>query len=54
MAAYNKTCRTILTSESDSRSYVVTDKAQKKFWLRTRDLRDTGAMLYRLGLMKPR
>ena len=45
------------TSESDPRSYkvtkAVTNKAQKKFWgsngIRTHDLRDAGAMLYRLG-----
>ena len=45
------------TSESDPRSYevtwAVTSKAQKKFWgskgIRTHDLRDTGAMLYRVS-----
>ena len=38
-------------SERDLRSCEVTKKAQKKFWgfnrIRTHDLRDTGAMLYR-------
>ena len=44
-------------SERDLRScevtQAVTNKAQKKFWgsngIRTHDLRDTGAMLYRLS-----
>ena len=43
--------------ESDLRScevtYAVTNKAQKKIWgfngIQTHDLRDTGAMLYRLS-----
>ena len=41
------------TSESDPRNYEVTNKAQNKFWgsiwIRTHDLRDTGAMLYQLN-----